>query len=158
RLAEDLVRLGRVPLSGPLTSIGIPSAPHFIYAISPLVALSRDPAVVAGGIALAHIGGIVGALWLGWRWFGPAAGLAVTALFAAPFVLHEIQTRWVDIPNIRYYSSLNTFVDLDSARSAVALSSGLGPSLTAGALPLEHAGPAWLVQATAVVETILLAA
>jgi hypothetical protein len=40
----------------------------------------------------------------------------------------------------------------------VALSSGLGSTPTAGALPLEHAVPAWLVQATAIVETILLAA
>ena len=47
RLAEDIVRVGRIPLIGPLTSIGIPSAPHFIYTLVPVEALNRDPAVVA---------------------------------------------------------------------------------------------------------------
>jgi hypothetical protein len=83
--------------------------------------------------------------------------LGVTALIAAPFVAHEIETRWVDIPNYRYYASLNTFVDLDSARYALALATGLGAPAAGGALPLQHVVPGWLLQATAVLETVLFA-
>ena len=99
RLAEDLVRLGDVPLSGPLTSIGVPSAAHFVYAIAPIVAISRDPAVVAGGIAVANIAGVGGVLWLGWRWFGPPAGLIAATLFAtSPWAVSA--ARWIWQPNL----------------------------------------------------------
>jgi hypothetical protein len=309
RLAEDIVRGGQIPLSGPITSIGLPSAPHFIYAIAPVVAISRDPAFVSGAIAVANLAGVVGTLWLGWRWFGPTAGLIAALLYAvspwavaaarriwqpdllpplavfffvaldlgvleralgdwsegllippdkrvpgagrsppvsaheraepdapfesastgnargqwlrhaqamcrvrhawwaaatlpilafgilvhpafallapfavlpvialllarrflpllvaivasgfiaAPTVLHEIQTRWIDIPNYRYYASLNAFVDPESLRYALILATDWNAPHEASVPPVDHVFPAWLVLVTTSVATALL--
>src|SRR5438132_12342312 len=94
RLAEDIVRLGRIPLSGPLTSIGIPSAPHFIYTLAPMEAISRDPSVVAGFIAFLNVAAVFGTWWLGARWFGPPAGLIAALLFAtSPWAISA--RRWI---------------------------------------------------------------
>ena len=41
-LAEDWVRLGRMPLAGMPASVGVPLPPWFIYIVAPAVALSRD--------------------------------------------------------------------------------------------------------------------
>ncbi|MBV9582829.1 MAG: hypothetical protein JO057_29955, partial [Chloroflexi bacterium] len=45
RLAEDMARLGRVPLVGMTSSVGIPLAPSFEYFLAPIVAVNRDPRV-----------------------------------------------------------------------------------------------------------------
>ena len=248
RLTEDLVRFGRVPLAGPVFSAGIPSAPHFLYLLAPVVAVSRDPAFVSGAIAAANVVGLIATLWLGWRAFGPLAGLVAGALYAVspwaifyarriwqpdvlpplaallfialdlaivdrrmwwaaatfpivsfavavhpsfayltplllapavvlvrarrwrplvvgcvlaglttiPYVVHQLQTRWVDVANIRYYSSLHTWVDLASLRYALGLATGLGADTDPVAPPLGRAFPPELVQISAEIETALL--
>ena len=65
--AEDLVRLGKVPLVGLITSVGMQSPPTFIYVLAPVVALSRDPAVASGLIGLANVAAVGGVLVLAWR-------------------------------------------------------------------------------------------
>src|SRR5947209_2618762 len=81
RLAEDMVRLGRIPLAGMTSSIGIPVAPTFEYVLAPIVALSRDPRVATAAIALANAAGIAGTLRLGWRWFSPLTGLVAGLVY-----------------------------------------------------------------------------
>jgi hypothetical protein len=250
RLAEDMLRLGRIPLSGPIFSAGIPSAPNFIYLLAPVVAISRDPAFVAGAIAAANVLGLVGTVWLGWRAFGPLAGLSAGALYAVnpwaifyarriwqpellpplavllfialdlavanrrvwwaaatfpllalaagvhpsaatlaplllapavvllharrwrplvvgcalagltgvPYALHEIQTRWVDVANIRYYASLHTWFDLDSVRYAVGLATGLAAQNDPAVPQFGRAFPNGFVQVAAALEMALLLA
>jgi hypothetical protein len=250
RLAEDLLRLGRVPLSGPIFSAGIPSAPTFIYLLAPVVAISRDPAFVAGAIALANVLGVIGTVWLGWHGFGPLAGLTAGALYAVnpwaifyarriwqpelvpplavllfialelavvdrrvwwaaatfpilavaagvhpsaatlaplllapavvlvyarawlalvvgcalaglttvPYVLHQVQTRWVDVANIRYYASLHTWFDLDSLAYAVGLATGLAARNDPAVPRFDRAFPDVVLQLAAGLETAVLLA
>jgi len=217
RVAEGIVRLGSRPLSGPVFSQGIPSAPHFMYLLAPIVALSRDPAFISGAIAVANLAGIAGTLWLGWRAFGPVGGITASLLYAVspwavfyarriwqpdilppmavllfvaldlavierrawwaavtfpvavlavlvhpafatllpvlcvplvllviwrrwlplvlglglaacmtvPTLLYGAQTHWVDVANMRYYSSLHTWIDLEAVRYALVAATGL---------------------------------
>ena len=212
-LAEDMVRGGQLPLGGPLSSVGLSTPAHFIYFIAPIVAFSRDPAVISDAIAIFGALGVVITMVLGWRAFGPLAGLIAGLLFAvnplavaysrriwqpdllptlaallllaldyavlsrrvwwaaatfpiaalatlvhssiaplvplllapafvlarmrrwwpllvgigaalligAPFVAYEFRTAWKDYPNLRYYSSLHSFVDLEALRWFVAV-------------------------------------
>lgn len=81
RLAEDLVRLARVPLVGLSSSVGLNNPPNFIYFLAPLVALTRDPAVASGAIGLANVAGVGGVILLGWRSFSPLGGLVAGLVF-----------------------------------------------------------------------------
>ena len=95
RLAEDLVRLGRVPLAGMTSSIGIPSAPTFEYFLAPIVAESRDPRVASAAIGLVNVAGVAGTLFLGWRWFSPLTGLVAGLVYAAnPWAVFFARKVW----------------------------------------------------------------
>jgi hypothetical protein len=95
RMAEDLVRLGRVPLAGMTSSIGIPLAPSFEYLLAPIVALSRDPRVASAAIGLANAAGVAGTLLLGWRWFSPLAGLVAGLVYATnPWAVFYARKVW----------------------------------------------------------------
>ncbi|HEX8966912.1 MAG TPA: hypothetical protein VF937_03465, partial [Chloroflexota bacterium] len=248
RIAEDIVRSGQMPLTGPMFSQGVPSAPHFMYLLAPLIAVSRDPAFISGAIGLANVAGIGATLWLGWRGFGPLAGViaallyaaspwatfyarriwqpdilaplaaflfvaldlaiverrawwaaitfpiavlavlvhpsfatllpvlivpagvlirtrqwrplllgaAVAALITLPTAVREVQTRLVDVANMRYYSSLHTWVDLEAVTDTLVLATGLSAPHDVTVPPFDHAIPGWLVQVGAGLETLLL--
>jgi hypothetical protein len=95
RLTEDMLRLGHFPETGMLSSQGILQAPHLMYILAPLVAMSRDPAVVSGGIAALNIGAVLGAGWLAWRWFGGLAAVVTTLLYAAnPWAVFWSRKIW----------------------------------------------------------------
>ncbi|HYY88632.1 MAG TPA: hypothetical protein VFA49_07545 [Chloroflexota bacterium] len=95
KLAEDLVRFGRVPETGLMSSQGIPAPPHFVYLLAPLVALGRDPAVATGAIALANVGAVAATAWLAWRWFGPLPGATATLLYAVnPWAVFWSRKIW----------------------------------------------------------------
>src|SRR5690242_7301870 len=67
RLAEDIVRLGRVPLAGMTSSLGVPVAPTFEYLLAPIVAINRDPRVATAAIGLMNVAGVAGTILFGWR-------------------------------------------------------------------------------------------
>jgi hypothetical protein len=95
RLAEDTVRLGRVPLAGMTSSIGIPLAPNFEYILAPIVAVSRDPRAATAAIGMANAAGVTGTLLLGWRWFSPLAGLVAGLVFASnPWAVFYARKVW----------------------------------------------------------------
>jgi 4-amino-4-deoxy-L-arabinose transferase-like glycosyltransferase len=80
--AEDMVRGGAIPLSGPLSSVGLSTPAHFIYLIAPAVAISRDPLFVSSLVATIGALAVVITMLLGWRAFGPLAGLIAGLLLA----------------------------------------------------------------------------
>jgi 4-amino-4-deoxy-L-arabinose transferase-like glycosyltransferase len=80
--AEDMVRGGAIPLSGPLSSVGLSTPAHFIYLIAPAVAIARDPLFVSGLVATIGALAVVITMLLGWRAFGPLAGLIAGLLLA----------------------------------------------------------------------------
>jgi hypothetical protein len=95
RLAEDIVRLGRLPLAGMTSSIGIPLAPTFEYMLAPIVAINRDPRVATGVIGLANAAAVAGTLALGWRWFSPLAGLVAGLVYATnPWAVFYARKIW----------------------------------------------------------------
>ncbi|MBV9595328.1 MAG: hypothetical protein JOZ87_00590 [Chloroflexi bacterium] len=95
RMAEDMVRLGRIPLAGMTSSVGIPLAPSFEYLLAPIVAVSRDPRVATGAIGLANAAGVVGTLILGWRWFSPLTGVVAGLVYAAnPWAVFYARKVW----------------------------------------------------------------
>ncbi len=95
RLAEDIARLGSLPLAGMTSSIGIPLPPTFEYLLAPLVAVNRDPRVATGAIALANAAAVVGTLGLGWRWFSPMAGLVAGLAYATnPWAVFYARKIW----------------------------------------------------------------
>src|ERR687885_39346 len=67
RIAEDFVRLGRVPLYGPLSSQGIPGPPLFEYFLAAAAAISRQPVGPTATVALGNVAGLAGTVWLAWR-------------------------------------------------------------------------------------------
>jgi hypothetical protein len=95
RLAEDIVRLGRLPLAGMTSSIGIPLAPTFEYMLAPIVAVNRDPRVATGVIAMANAAAVGGTLIMGWRWFSPLAGLVAGLVYATnPWAVFYARKIW----------------------------------------------------------------
>jgi hypothetical protein len=95
RMAEDMVRLGRVPLAGMTSSIGLPLAPSFEYLLTPIVAVSRDPRAASAAIAVANAAGVAGTLALGWRWFSPLAGLVAGLVYATnPWAVFYARKVW----------------------------------------------------------------
>jgi hypothetical protein len=95
RLAEDLVRLGRVPLAGMTSSIGVPLPGTFEYVLAPFVAVSRDPRVATGAIALANVAAVAGTMVFGWRRFSPLTGLLAGLVYAAnPWAVFFSRKVW----------------------------------------------------------------
>jgi hypothetical protein len=95
RLAEDLVRLGRVPLSGEVSSIGIRNPPAFIYFLAPIVAISRDPQVASGVIAFTNVAGVAGTMLLGWRNFSPFVAVVAGLVYATnPWAVFFARKVW----------------------------------------------------------------
>jgi 4-amino-4-deoxy-L-arabinose transferase-like glycosyltransferase len=95
RLAEDIARLGSLPLAGMTSSIGIPLPPTFEYLMAPIVGLSRDPRLATAAIALANAAAVLGTLVLGWRWFSPLTGLVAGLAYATnPWAVFYARKVW----------------------------------------------------------------
>jgi hypothetical protein len=95
RITEDMLRLGHFPETGMLSSQGILQAPHLMYLLAPMVAITRDPALVSGAIAVLNIGAVLGAAWLAWRWFGGLAAVVTTLLYATnPWAVFWSRKIW----------------------------------------------------------------
>lgn len=93
--AENLVRLGQPPLEGARSSTALFLEPHFSYLLAPFVAISRDPAWVSAATAAADVAAVAGVLWLGWRAFGPLAGLVAAGLYAgSPAAVFYARRIW----------------------------------------------------------------
>ena len=58
------------------------------------------------------------------RWLPLGLGVLAVLLLIAPFILYEFQINWKDYPNLRYYSSLQSYVDLDALRWLLAVTTG----------------------------------
>jgi hypothetical protein len=112
RAAEDLVRLGRFPVEGPLSSQGLPLAPHFSYLMAPVVAVGRDPMWPTAAVAAANLAAVAGVLWLAWRSFGPFAGTIATLLFAVnPSAVFYARKVWQ--PNLHAPLAVLLFAALE---------------------------------------------
>lgn len=82
KLALDFLQ-GKIPGAGLVSSVGVSNPPLFIYLITPIFALSANPAIVSGGIALLGIVAVAVCWHVGRTYYGAVAGLVAAAMFAA---------------------------------------------------------------------------
>ena len=82
-LAAQFVDAGQVPLQGMVSSTGLRNPALGVLLISLPVLFTRDPAALAGFVALLNVAGVAGVYWLGRRYWSAGVGLLAALLFAA---------------------------------------------------------------------------
>lgn len=81
RRALDLLR-GHLPAVGSISSLGMAKPPLMTYLMAIPLAISRDPILATGFVALLNVGAVLGCFWAVREHFGDAAGLVSSLLFA----------------------------------------------------------------------------
>lgn len=81
RLAERVLN-GDLALTGSSASVGIPKPPGMTYLMAIPLALSRDPRLISGFIALLNLGAVALCYYKGRRYFDPLVGLAAALCYA----------------------------------------------------------------------------
>jgi len=93
--AAEFLASGRPPLVGIGSSVGMANPPLFIYLIAIPVSLSKNPAVIAGFIALLNVGAVLGCYLLTREYFGEKVALIATLLFAvSPWAVFYSRKIW----------------------------------------------------------------
>jgi 4-amino-4-deoxy-L-arabinose transferase-like glycosyltransferase len=93
--AAEFLASGHPPLVGIGSSVGAANPPLFIYLAAIPISLSRNPAVIAGFIALLNVGAVLGCYLLAREYFGEKAGLIATLLFAvSPWAVFYSRKIW----------------------------------------------------------------
>src|SRR6266851_5399544 len=114
RLAENMVRLGQIPLVGLTSSLGVNNPPHFIYFLAPFVGLARNPQVATAAVGLANLAGVGGVVMLGWRSFPPLGGLVAGLAYAThPWAVFYARKVWAQ--DILAPLAVLLFIGLDRA-------------------------------------------
>jgi hypothetical protein len=91
------------------------------------------------------------------RWLLLALALGLAVLLAVPYLVHQVQTGWADVKNVRYYaSSVPAVIDTQALEYALSLSTGWGRLRVADVLPPTDGLPSWLLDTAALVATLLL--
>lgn len=89
-LAVQWVDHGEFPMQGMVSSAGYRNPPLMVYLTSLPVIFSRDPLVITGFVAMLNLLGVVGAFWLGRRYWSVPVGLIAALLFAvSPWVVER---------------------------------------------------------------------
>jgi 4-amino-4-deoxy-L-arabinose transferase-like glycosyltransferase len=81
-LAAQWIDQGRLPLQGMVSSTGFRNPPLTVYLISLPLRVSRDPLALTGFVVALNLLAVLGAFWLGRRYWSMAAGLLAALLFA----------------------------------------------------------------------------
>jgi len=93
--AAEFLASGRPPLVGIGSSVGMANPPLFIYLMAIPVSLSKNPAVIAGFIALLNVGAVLGCYLLTREYFGEKVASITTLLFAvSPWAVFYSRKIW----------------------------------------------------------------
>lgn len=93
--AAEFLASGRPPLVGIGSSVGAANPPLFIYLTAIPISFSKNPAVIAGFIALLNVGAVLGCYLLTRKYFGEKVGLIATLLFAvSPWAVFYSRKIW----------------------------------------------------------------
>ncbi len=93
--AAEFLASGLPPLVGIGSSVGAANPPLFTYLMAIPVSLSRNPAVIAGFMALLNLGAVLGCYLLARKHFGEKVGLIATLLFAvSPWAVFYSRKIW----------------------------------------------------------------
>ncbi|MFW6135218.1 MAG: hypothetical protein ACOC7N_00170 [Chloroflexota bacterium] len=95
RSALAIAQEGQLPAVGMISSEGPRNPALMSYVLAPAFALSRDPRVAAGWVALLGVAAVGLTHWLGDAFFGWPVGAVAAALFAAsPWAVFESRKLW----------------------------------------------------------------
>ncbi len=95
RSALAIVHEGRFPALGMVSSLGPYHPPLMSYLLALPFALSRDPRLAAGWIALLGVAAVALTWWVGRTYFGRRVGLLAALLFAAcPWAVIHSRKTW----------------------------------------------------------------
>jgi 4-amino-4-deoxy-L-arabinose transferase-like glycosyltransferase len=93
--AAEFLASGRPPLVGIGSSVGAANPPLFIYLTAIPLSLSKNPAVIAGFIALLNVGAVLGCYLLTREHFGEKVALIAALLFAvSPWAVFYSRKIW----------------------------------------------------------------
>ena len=84
-LVLDWRLTGAFPLTGIISSVGIPNPPAWPYLMAPVLLLWPNPTALALEGAAVGVLSVVLTWWIGRRWLGPWAGLAAGAVYGFGF-------------------------------------------------------------------------
>jgi 4-amino-4-deoxy-L-arabinose transferase-like glycosyltransferase len=94
-MAQEMVTEGKVPLTGILSSTGIPNPPTSVYFMAIPFSISLDPVFAIGFIMAWNVLGCV-ILWvIGHRYFGRWVGFSVAIIYAvSPWAVYYSRKIW----------------------------------------------------------------
>ncbi|NLE44188.1 MAG: hypothetical protein GX620_05670 [Chloroflexi bacterium] len=95
RSALAIAREGQLPAFGMISSLGPHNPPLMSYLLAPAFAVSRDPRLAAGWIALLGVAAVGLTYWIGKAYLGRRVGLLAALLFAAsPWAVFHCRKIW----------------------------------------------------------------
>ena len=95
RSALAIARDGRLPVLGMISSMGPYNPPLMSYVLAFPFALSRDPRLAAGWVALLGVVAVGLTYWIGRTYFGQGVGQLAALLFAAsPWAIFHSRKIW----------------------------------------------------------------
>ena len=114
RSALAVARQGHLPLVGMVSSAGPRNPALMSYLLAPPFALSRDPRLAAGWLALLGVAAVAITYWLGRTFFDRRVGALAAALFAAsPWAVFQSRKLWTQnlpIVTLLFVTALLTLV------------------------------------------------
>lgn len=95
RTALAIAREGQLPVLGMISSWGPHNPPLMSYLLAPFFAISRDPRVATGWIALLGVVGVGLSYWISRTYFGRRVAMLTAALFAvSPWAVFHSRKIW----------------------------------------------------------------
>jgi len=95
RSALAIAREGQLPVLGMVSSWGPHNPPLMGYLLAPAFALSRDPRVATGWVALLGVAAVGMSYWISRSYFGRRVAILTAALFAvAPWAVFHNRKIW----------------------------------------------------------------
>ncbi len=133
-----IVHEGRFPALGMISSLGPHHPPLMSYILAPPFALSRDPRLAAGWVALLGVVAVGLTYWIGRTYFGYRAGLLAALLFAAcPWAVTHSRKIWTQNRAALTLLFISAILALVTRRKSWALTGAL---VAAGFLVSIHLG------------------
>ncbi len=94
-LALALAREGRWPITGMVSSTGIPNFPAAVWLFALPYLFSPDPLLATRFVAFLSLGVVVGVWWLARRWWGPLPALAAAwGTAGSPYLAFYARNIW----------------------------------------------------------------
>lgn len=147
--ALRIVREGQLPAVGMVSSRGPHNPALMSYVLAPAVAISGDPRVAAGWLALLGVAAVGVTYWLGNSYFGwPVGALAATLFASSPWAVFLSRKTWAQNLPLLTLAFVAAMLALVARRRPWALAGALAAA--AGLVSLHLGGLAFFLVAAVV--------